>query len=90
MTIKRLSKKKTSKIKKENESLTDSFINGGGKTTEESTKTLEEEIDYRFTLRVPKIIIHRIDEERKKHVVKLSRNNWILQALEEKLKSKRH
>jgi predicted DNA binding CopG/RHH family protein len=84
MIIKRLEKKKT---KKENESLTDSFINSGGQTTQESIKNLEQ-LDSRFTLRIPSMMLQQIDKQRKKKVGKFSRNNWILEAIEEKLMSK--
>ena len=82
MTIKRISKRKKTKIEKE--SLTDSFINSGGKTTKESDEN-HEKLDFRFTLRVPSAIIHQIDEHRKKKIGSFSRNNWILEAIEEKL-----
>lgn len=84
MTIKRLEKKKP---KKENASLTDSFINSGGKTTQESIQNLEQ-LDSRFTLRIPSMMLQQIDKQRKKKVGKFSRNNWILEAIEEKLMSK--
>lgn len=84
MTIKRLEKKKN---KKEDETLTDSFINSGGKTTQESIGSLEQ-LDSRFTLRIPSMMLQKIDKQRKKKVGKFSRNNWILEAIEEKLMSK--
>lgn len=84
MTIKRLSKKKNLKTKEEKDNLTDSFINSGGKTTKEFV----EKPDFRFTLRVPSTLILQIDRKRKQKVGKFSRNNWILEAIEEKLNPK--
>lgn len=86
MAIKRLSKKKFSKTKEEKEKLTDSFINSGGKTTKESLENIDKS-DFRFTLRVPSTVILQIDRKRKQKLGRFSRNNWILEAIEEKLKS---
>lgn len=91
MTIKRLSKKTQEKpsSKTKNEKITDSFISSGGKTTEESEKNLESnDLDFRFTLRIPRKIIQKIDVLRNQKVGKFSRNTWILQAICEKIKSK--
>ena len=87
MTIKRLEKKKDRKTKKEDQNLTDSFISSGGKTTQESLKNLKES-DFRFTLRIPNTIVQQIDGNRKRKIGSFSRNNWILEAIEEKLRSK--
>jgi len=89
MTIKRLAKKKKKEKFSKKEGLTDSFINCGGKTTHESEKKLESnELDFRFTLRIPRNIIQKIDFMRKQRVGNFSRNNWVLEAIYEKLKSK--
>ncbi|MCB9093243.1 MAG: hypothetical protein H6620_11855 [Halobacteriovoraceae bacterium] len=87
MTIKRLEKKKDRKTKKEDQNLTDSFISSGGKTMQESLKNLKAS-DFRFTLRIPNTIVQQIDGNRKKKIGNFSRNNWILEAIEEKLRSK--
>jgi len=91
MTIKRLSKKTKEKAdsKSKNEKITNSFISSGGKTTEESEKNLESnDLDFRFTLRIPHKIIQKIDVLRNQKVGKFSRNSWILEAICEKIKSK--
>lgn len=38
--------------------------------------------DHRLTLRIPKFLMAKVDEERKKRVGKISRNLWILEILE--------
>jgi len=91
MTIKRLTKKTKEKAdsKSKNEKITNSFISSGGKTTEESEKNLESnDLDFRFTLRIPHKIIQKIDVLRNQKVGKFSRNSWILEAICEKIKSK--
>ena len=91
MTIKRLSKKtqKKTRSKTKNEKITASFISAGGKTTEEPEENLESnDLDFRFTLRIPHKIIQKIDILRAQKVGKLSRNSWILEAICEKMKSK--
>lgn len=88
MTVKKLSKKKTEKKQLENkDSLIDQFINGGGKTTEESRNNNEipEELS-RFTIRIPNGLVKMIDDHRKSKVGNISRNTWILEAIAKRLK----
>jgi len=91
MTIKRLSKRTKEKAdsKSKKEKITNSFISSGGKTTEESEKNLESnDLDFRFTLRIPRNIIQEIDVLRNQKVGKFSRNSWILEAICEKITPK--
>lgn len=62
-------------------------INRGGKTVAESSIALEEkeESEIRFTLRITQDLIDGIDKERKSEVGKVSRNQWILKAIADKL-----
>lgn len=57
----------------------DAFISKGG---EAPAKTKEE---VRFTLRVEGTMLRSLDDSRKKQVGNISRNNWILNAIHEKL-----
>ena len=91
MNIKKITrKKKDPAVKTSQELLTDAFIKSGGKTTQESESYNSDEnaLDSRFTLRISSKIIQKIDGQRKKRVGVFSRNSWILEAIEEKLKSK--
>ena len=89
MIVKKISRKKKEKPSEENqEILTDTFIKSGGKTTQESNKSNDNTLDFRFTLRVSSKIIQKIDGQRKNRAGVFSRNSWILEAIEEKLKSK--
>jgi len=63
--------------------LIDEIINSGAKTVSESTDNQDD--DVRFTLRIPNFLIDGIDEKRKTKFGKISRNQWILQAISEKL-----
>jgi hypothetical protein len=60
-------------------------INRGGKTTLESKSEIIEDGEVRFTLRIPKKLIEGIDKSRKSRVGNISRNQWILEAIAEKL-----
>jgi len=97
MTIKKLSNKKT-KTQKSNpelhEEIAGTFISSGGQTIQESQQKskkenfgLFEELS-RFTLRLPKNMMKRIDSHRKTQIGSISRNTWILQVIANKLKSK--
>lgn len=91
MTIKKKNEKKDLKTRS-TEVLTAEFINSGGNAPSElgcdvsnsDTDLLEEMI--RFTLRIPKEMINGVDTHRKKRVGNVSRNNWILEAIAEKVK----
>lgn len=62
---------------------TEEIINRGAKTISETT----EDEDLRFTLRIPKALIDEIDTKRKTKIGKISRNQWILQAIVDKLEA---
>ena len=89
MTIKKLSiKEKKGSNEEEKDLLTESFISSGGKTTDEyEEKKKKNDLDSRFTLRIPSHLIEKIDTYRRNRVGIFSRNSWILEAIEEKLNS---
>lgn len=62
------------------------IIERGGKTTLENQPPPEQET--RFTLRLPYKLIDMIDENRKKRIGNVSRNQWIIEAVSTKLESK--
>lgn len=55
------------------------FIHEGGKPSQ----TQIEEV--RFTLRIPAKLMDLLDESRSKRVGKVSKNNWILEAIQMRL-----
>jgi predicted DNA binding CopG/RHH family protein len=62
----------------------ESVINRGGKVSADSNQqTIDEEI--RFTLRIPQNLITKVDKHRKSKVGNVSRNQWILETISEKL-----
>ncbi len=61
-----------SKIKK--------FISKGGSLALDDMG--EESGDHRLTLRIPKALMDKVDNHRKKRVGKISRNLWILEIIE--------
>ena len=63
----------------------DDYINKGGKTAQESYKSEQKPNDLRFSLRIPGNLLKLVDEARSKTVLKLSRNQWILEAMAEKV-----
>jgi hypothetical protein len=81
MTVKR----KAIPAKKPAQSDLDAIINKGGKTAEDS-KPQAIEAETRFTLRIPPKLIAKIDKDRKARVGNVSRNQWILEAVAERLK----
>lgn len=60
------------------------IINRGGAVKEDKNSTKSNEI--RFTMRIPKEILKKIDHLRKLRVGNVSRNQWIIEALEKVLK----
>jgi len=78
MALKELHKAKAknsrveSKIKK--------FISKGGTLALEGMD--EQQDDHRLTLRIPKALMDKVDNHRKKRVGKISRNLWILEIIE--------
>lgn len=57
-------------------------IQKGGKTVDESKAKGK---DLKYTLRVPKALMEKIDEKINANFGILSRNDWILQAIVDKL-----
>jgi len=78
-------KKKASKVVKKHQYDIDEIINRGGKTSGESVVPENEEEEIRFTLRISKKMISKIDKDREKRVGNVSRNQWILEAVAEHL-----
>jgi predicted HicB family RNase H-like nuclease len=83
MTVKRKADKPT----KQQLPNIDDIINRGGRTTEDSKKTLQDDEEVRFTLRIPQKIVEKVDESRSQRVGNVSRNQWILEAISENLAS---
>ncbi len=77
-------KRKASKVEKPSSHNIDLIINRGGKTSVESSVTCEDEI--RFTLRIPSKMTDKIDKDRKNMIGTVSRNQWILEAINKQLK----
>ena len=59
-----------------------SFIAKGGALAHPE----EHESDHRLTLRIPQWLLKKIDTKRKERVGTISRNLWILEALEKEIK----
>lgn len=73
MTVKRKEEKKASF------SDIDFIIAKGGKTVSES---IDEEKELKFTLRIPSSVIFQIDASCKNRIGNVSRNTWILEAIQ--------
>ncbi len=58
----------------------DRIINKGGSTTIES-EAKASNAEVRFTLRIPSKLIKKIDESINARDLKVSRNHWILEAI---------
>lgn len=82
MTIKKLSKNDQDKLARQ-------FIEGGGKTAEESNSnsSASKKQDLRFSLRIPKQLVEMIDDQCRNQVGNISRNTWILEAISQRLKN---
>lgn len=63
-------------------------IGRGGKTAHDDAHLhiKQEEKEVRFTLRMPCELIHKIDHLRKGRVGNVSRNQWILEAINNAVK----
>jgi len=70
--------------KKIDESSIDEIISRGGSTTGDKVSP-EEMGDYKMTLRIPKDIYTEMEKNRKSRVGTVYRNQWILEAIAEKL-----
>jgi hypothetical protein len=69
----------------------DDIINRGGTTTLESQQVNEqanelEKDEARFTLRIPQSLIDQIDRKRKERVGNVSRNQWIIESIVDRMK----
>jgi hypothetical protein len=83
MTVKRKAVKKSSPLQYD----LDDIINRGGKTTEDSkVQQQPEETETRFTLRIPHKLLSKMDTDRESRIGNVSRNQWILEAIAERLK----
>ena len=79
-------KKKATKPKESPQYDIDDIINRGGKVSADSKqKQIESEQELRFTLRLSQKMINKIDSDREARVGNVSRNQWILEAIAEKL-----
>lgn len=81
MTIKR----KVIKAKQNIEHDIDTVIQRGGNNAEDRTIKTQ---GFRLTLRGPSELMYNIDKSRKNRLGNISRNQWILEAIEEKLNNK--
>lgn len=77
-------KKKMSKSEIQ-EDKAEAIIRRGGKSVEESNIEEAMSAETRFTLRIPGQLLKQLDEDRFKRVGFISRNQWILEAIEQKM-----
>ena len=77
-------KRKTSRVEKPKSHDIESIINRGGKTSSESAVSSDDEI--KFTLRIPAKMTAKIDKDRKNMIGTVSRNQWILEAIDKQLR----
>jgi hypothetical protein len=61
----------------------DAVINRGGSSADSQEENAEKE--RIFNLRVPESLVAKVDALRKRRTGKISRNTWILEAIEDKL-----
>ena len=66
-------------VKKLSTKKAEEFIQEGGKPS----RTPVEEM--RFTLRIPSKLMELVDESRNKRIGKVSKNNWILEAIKNQI-----
>ena len=62
----------------------DVVINRGGSSADSQEENAEKE--RIFNLRVPESLVAKVDALRKRRTGKISRNTWILEAIEDKIK----
>ena len=62
----------------------DAVINRGG--TSSTSQEENQEKERIFNLRVPESLVAKVDTLRKRRTGKISRNTWILEAIEDKIK----
>ena len=63
----------------------DAVINRGGSSSAASQEEHTER-ERIFNLRVPESLVEKVDTLRKRRTGKISRNTWILEAIEDKIK----
>ncbi len=61
----------------------DAVINRGGSSADSQEENAEKE--RIFNLRVPESLVAKVDALRKRRTGKISRNTWILEAIEDKI-----
>jgi len=76
-------KRKASRVEKPRSHDIDAIINRGGKTSVESAVGDDE---IRFTLRISAKMTAKIDKNRKNMIGNVSRNQWILEAIDKQLR----
>ena len=62
----------------------DTVINRGGSSA--ASREENQERERIFNLRVPESLVEKVDTLRKRRTGKISRNTWILEAIEDKIK----
>jgi predicted HicB family RNase H-like nuclease len=62
----------------------DAVINRGGSSA--GSQEENEEKERIFNLRVPESLVAKVDALRKRRAGKISRNTWILEAIEDRIK----
>ena len=63
----------------------DAVINRGGTSIASQEENQEQEKERIFNLRVPESLVAKVDALRKRRTGKISRNTWILEAIEDKV-----
>jgi hypothetical protein len=61
----------------------EAVINRGGTSSASEERAPDKE--RIFNLRVPEMLVNQVDSLRKKRTGKISRNTWILEAIEDKI-----
>jgi len=60
-------------------------ISRGGKTTYENNLVEKKEFQFKFTMRVPHKLVAAMDVRRKERPGNISRNQWIIEAILDRL-----
>jgi len=72
-------------IDSDREKAINDFINRGGKTSEENEPKPKKEKTANILLRLPKKLVDQIDRACKKRLAYVTRTQWIIEVLAEKL-----
>ena len=71
------------KVVESNADKVDKFISKGGTLAVDAIENQAGDAeDHRLTLRIPKLLMDKVDAKRKQRVGKISRNLWILEVIE--------